>query len=104
VNLLERRVKFARCLPSAWALLRVRVSQTGLKRRGMTKAMIALWLHDWYSLNDGLRNCSEAEAKEMLEAEQAGLNRARFAKRIHSRLNRLRGERERAELSGGTAS
>lgn len=55
-------------------------------------------LHDWYSLNDALRGCSETEANALLTAEASGKGRERFMKRIHSRLNRLRAARERAQI------
>jgi hypothetical protein len=55
-------------------------------------------LHDWYSLQDALRACSEDEAQDILDAETKGKGRERFMKRVHSRLNRLRAERERLEL------
>lgn len=57
-------------------------------------------LRTWLGLNDYLRACSERQAQSLLEAERSDRNRARFVLRIHARLNRLRGERERAELTG----
>lgn len=44
---------------------------------------------------------SEAEAQWLMRAEQMGKNRIRILERLHSRLNKLRLERERRELSKG---
>lgn len=56
-------------------------------------------LDNWYKLNDALRGCTEQDAKELLELERQGKNRKRFVLRIHSRINRVRADRERDELT-----
>lgn len=57
-------------------------------------------LATWEGLNAALRSCTEAEAQELLATELAGKRRRVFVLRIHCRLNRLRGARERRELRG----
>jgi hypothetical protein len=56
-------------------------------------------LETWIGLNEVLKTCTEDEAKELMTAEQGGKARPQFVKRIHSRLNRLRYQRERKELA-----
>lgn len=55
-------------------------------------------LETWIALNDELRGADEALCQELLEAELAGRARQQFIKRIHSRLNKARADREREEL------
>ena len=55
-------------------------------------------LTSWNELNDYLRDASEDECKDLIKVEMAGKNRPTFLRRIHSRLNRVRAERERKEL------
>lgn len=64
----------------------------------MTKQKKEEALASWQSLNDALRRCSEAEAEELLAAEKSGRKRLMFLLRIHSRINKTRADRERAEL------
>lgn len=52
----------------------------------------------WKKLNDLLRDADEAVCKKMLADEQAGEKRPTYIKRIHSRLNKVRADRERKEL------
>lgn len=53
---------------------------------------------DWKVLNDFLRTCSEDEAFKRLREEKRGPMRETFLLRIHSRINKLRADRERNEL------
>lgn len=53
----------------------------------------------WRKMNDVLRNATEEEAANMLEAEKAGLNRPVFTARIFGRYNKLRQMRERREAA-----
>lgn len=55
-------------------------------------------LKNWETLNEGLMKGDEELATKLLKAELRGLNREAFVNRIHSRLNRLRRQREREEL------
>ena len=55
-------------------------------------------LASWIALNDRLRNASEAECQSLLKEELKGRKRKQFLKRIHSRLNKVRADRERTEL------
>lgn len=56
-------------------------------------------LSNWYKLQEALMSSDEKGVAELLELERKGANRERFMRRIHSRLNRLRAERERAEIA-----
>jgi hypothetical protein len=55
-------------------------------------------LRSWLALNDALREASEPVCEALLEEELKGRKRKCFVKRIHSRLNKVRADRERAEL------
>lgn len=55
-------------------------------------------LSTWEALNAGIFDLSEAQLQELLAEEKAGKHRKMFVLRIHSRLNRLRGQRERRQL------
>ena len=55
-------------------------------------------LDTWRDLNDYTRDCGEDDAVKLLEMEIAGQKRRQFAMRIHSRINKLRAEREREEI------
>jgi hypothetical protein len=50
------------------------------------------------ALNDKLRGANETECRGLLEEELNGCKRKQFIKRIHSRLNKARADRERIEL------
>ena len=52
----------------------------------------------WQVLNLALLNADEQLANQMLDAEKAGKKRTRFMLRIHSRINKLRADRERIEI------
>jgi hypothetical protein len=60
-------------------------------------------LSSWSALNEALRDqCkTEKDAQKLIEAEQAGLNRATFLARIFSRFAKLRTARERREIMRG---
>lgn len=55
-------------------------------------------LRTWVALNDELREADEATCHRLLKAERKGRKRKQFLKRIHSRLNKARADRERTEL------
>lgn len=55
-------------------------------------------LASWVALNDAIREADEATCQKLLSEERAGRKRKQFIKRIHSRLNKVRADRERAEL------
>ena len=55
-------------------------------------------LSTWINLNDALRGCSEDFCHKLLKAEMSGKKRKTFINRIHSRLNKVRADRERIEL------
>jgi len=55
-------------------------------------------LVSWIALNDKLRGANETECRSLLEEELKGRKRKQFIKRIHSRLNKARADRERIEL------
>jgi hypothetical protein len=59
-------------------------------------------LLSWLALNDELREADEAVCESLLKEELKGRKRRQFIKRIHSRLNKVRADRERVEL--GTTS
>lgn len=55
-------------------------------------------LMTWDLLNATLRGADERTCQTLLKAEQRGRKRKQFLKRIHSRLNKARADRERKEL------
>lgn len=55
-------------------------------------------LHSWHTLNAALRGCTEAYAGKLFVAEMKGERRPQMLRRIHSRINRLRAERERSKI------
>ena len=56
-------------------------------------------LQSWPALNDAIREADEAVCQHLLKEELKGRKRKQFIKRIHSRLNKVRADRERIELS-----
>lgn len=52
----------------------------------------------WLALNELLRDADEKTCEILLIAEKTGHARKQFLKRIHSRLNKVRADRERADL------
>jgi hypothetical protein len=55
-------------------------------------------LQSWLALNDVLRNADESVCQALIKEELKGRKRKQFIKRIHSRLNKVRADRERLEL------
>ena len=55
-------------------------------------------LRTWPALNEALRLADEQLCQQLLKEELKGRRRKMFVKRIHSRLNKARADRERAEL------
>jgi hypothetical protein len=68
------------------------------KKRGAAPDQEAL-LKNWNTLNEHLLALSEEAVAALLAAERAGRNRLTFVLRLHSRLNRMRRERERSALA-----
>lgn len=64
----------------------------------LTGAAVAAALRSWNALNDAVRGADEATCEALLKEELKGKRRKQFIKRIHSRLNKARADRERAEL------
>lgn len=60
--------------------------------------MSSLEMKTWKDLNEAVRDADEGRCKLLLEAEKKGKRRKQFLMRIHSRLNKVRADRERAEL------
>ena len=56
-------------------------------------------LRTWVALNEALRAADERQCQRLLQEERAGRKRKQFLKRIHSRLNKVRADRERQELT-----
>jgi hypothetical protein len=76
-----------------------------LGTKAKTAAKPAAWdtaeiLRNWANLNEALRDCTEPQARDLLQREQKGKKRVQYLFRIHSRLNKARADRERAELMG----
>jgi len=65
----------------------------------MKKTIKTPELRSWISLNDKLRGADETMCQALLKEELKGRNRKAFIKRIHSRLNKVRADRERIELA-----
>lgn len=58
-------------------------------------------LTTWDNLNEFVMETNdEAVLQKLLKEELKGRRRAQFVKRIHSRINKLRADRERLELEG----
>jgi predicted Abi (CAAX) family protease len=54
----------------------------------------------WLELNEWLKKATEGEVAKRLRAERARHpKRVQFVRRIHSRLNKMRADRERQELT-----
>lgn len=62
------------------------------------KEDLAEVLSTWIGLNDALREADEDYCNKLLKYESTHKKRTQFLKRIHSRLNRVRADRERSEL------
>lgn len=61
-------------------------------------------LKSWIALNNKLRRANEQDCQALLKEEFRGRKRKQFISRIHSRLNKVRANRERAELKKKMAS
>lgn len=57
-------------------------------------------LRTWHTLNAVLTSMDEEECRHLLAMEQRHQGRTRFLRRIHSRINRVRAQRERREIGG----
>lgn len=55
-------------------------------------------LMSWVSLNEALKEADLKRCVVLLSTEKNGRKRSQFLKRIHSRLNKVRADQERAEL------
>lgn len=55
-------------------------------------------LQSWAALNEAVRGMGEEGCTRLLREERRGRARKKFLQRIHSRLNKARADRERAEL------
>ena len=55
-------------------------------------------LRTWKTLNDHLRSADEAECRRLLTLEKRGRKRKVTLERIFSRLNKVRGQKERSRL------
>lgn len=63
------------------------------------RAIINPALTTWENLNAFVMETDdEAKLQKLLKEELNGRKRAQFVKRIHSRINKLRADRERLEL------
>lgn len=58
-------------------------------------------LQNWNTLNKALLGLREEQVHGLLERELAGKNRLSYTLRLHSRLSRMRRERERREIARG---
>jgi hypothetical protein len=66
----------------------------------MKKQITCDALRTWVGLNEVMRTASEETCRHLLRVEKLGRRRQQFLRRIYSRLNRVRADRERAELQG----
>lgn len=60
-------------------------------------------LASWVALNEALMEGDLSLAERLLKEEKAGKKRKQFMLRLHSRINKLRAEGERAELIAGAS-
>lgn len=64
----------------------------------MAEQLLKEALTNWVTLNRFVKDATEEECEQLLEMEFNGRARKLFVNRIHSRLNKVRAERERREL------
>lgn len=57
-------------------------------------------LSTWDNLNEAVMKADEEKCYSLIEEEKRGRCRKMFLLRIHSRLNKIRADRERKELVG----
>lgn len=69
------------------------------EEHGVTKEKDEL-LHDWSRLNKELMTLSESEIEKLLAHERKHRARLRVMMRLYHRYSKLRGIREKIELSG----
>lgn len=62
-----------------------------------------LVLQSWSNLNEFLRSAGEEDCHKLLKLERKVGNRPTYLLRIHSRLNKVRADREREEILRGRA-
>jgi hypothetical protein len=62
------------------------------------KASTSPMSQEWEALNDNLRGADEKTCAALMKLETNGANRITYIRRIHSRLNKARADRERKEL------
>lgn len=55
-------------------------------------------LRSWNGLNEAIMEMDEKSCTSLLAEEKKGRARKQFLKRIHSRINLLRAQRERTEI------
>ncbi len=55
-------------------------------------------LRSWTALNNVVRTADEKTCNQLMEEELKGQKRRMFVMRIHSRMNKIRADRERSEL------
>jgi hypothetical protein len=75
------------------------MSNTNFNFKGgnMAKAINKI-LSSWVDLNNFIRSCDQQAAEKLLAEELAGKKRKQFALRIHSRINKVRADKERIEI------
>lgn len=56
-------------------------------------------LKSWNNLNEAMRNADEKLCAKLMAEERKGRRRKEFMLRIHSRLNKVRADREREEIN-----
>lgn len=64
----------------------------------MTEPWVESVLHRWTGLTEFVTTADEQQCQILLNAEKRGSKRLTFMLRIHSRLNKVRADRERVEL------
>lgn len=60
-------------------------------------------LKSWDALNEFLKTADEDACEKLMTQEREYIKRTSFIKRIHSRLNKVRADRERKEIEGAKA-
>lgn len=68
------------------------------KKKPVTTEELAAALANWTTTNEFLRDATEDQAAAALEHERKHKGRLQYLLRIHARFNKVRAERERAEL------
>lgn len=68
------------------------------KQAHLTQRALLALLRNWNALNSALMGLDERQVRLLLAYEKRTKNRLSYALRLHARLSRLRGERERRAL------